>query len=70
MKPAGFQPVRFPWRQAIAFGLGALRLSPETFWRMTPRELAVLMQGVSADTGMPLDRAGFEALQARFPDYS
>jgi Phage tail assembly chaperone protein, TAC len=31
----------FPWKQAIGFGLGVLKLSPEQFWRMTPRELAV-----------------------------
>jgi uncharacterized phage protein (TIGR02216 family) len=30
----------FPWKQAIGFGLGQLRLPPEQFWRMTPRELA------------------------------
>ena len=30
----------FPWKQAIGFGLGVLRLSPDQFWRMTPRELA------------------------------
>ncbi len=30
----------FPWSEAIGFGLGVLRLAPEAFWRMTPRELA------------------------------
>ncbi|MDP2411571.1 MAG: phage tail assembly chaperone [Pseudolabrys sp.] len=23
----------FPWKQAIGFGLGVLKLSPEQFWR-------------------------------------
>ncbi len=27
----------FPWREAIGFGLGVLRLSPAQFWAMTPR---------------------------------
>ncbi len=31
----------FPWKQAIGFGLGVLRLPPEQFWRMTPRELSL-----------------------------
>jgi hypothetical protein len=30
----------FPWDEAMAFGLGRLRLSPHSFWAMTPRELA------------------------------
>ena len=39
----------FPWKQAIGFGFGVLRLSPEQFWRMTPRELAYY--GVNSGTG-------------------
>ena len=57
----------FPWREAIGFGLGVLRLSPDEFWRMTPRELAY---AIEASTGRraPLDRAGFEQLMKRYPD--
>lgn len=32
----------FPWGEAMRFGLARLRLPPEQFWRMTPRELAVM----------------------------
>lgn len=52
----------------MGFGLGLLRLSPEAFWRMTPRELAAAMGGVFGHPDAPLDRAGFAALRARFPD--
>ena len=29
----------FPWKEAMRFGLGVLRLPPEAFWKMSPREL-------------------------------
>jgi len=58
----------FPWKQAMGFGLGTLRLSSDAFWRMTPRELATAMEAVLGPREMPLDRAAFAALRARFPD--
>ncbi|HLA20338.1 MAG TPA: rcc01693 family protein [Pseudolabrys sp.] len=57
----------FPWKQAIGFGLGVLRLSPEQFWRMTPRELAYAIEAVRG-RGMSLSRAGFNDLMKRYPD--
>jgi uncharacterized phage protein (TIGR02216 family) len=57
----------FPWKQAIGFGLGVLRLSPEQFWRMTPRELAYAIEAVSG-RGAPLDRQTFENLMKSHPD--
>ena len=36
----------FPWSEAIGFGLGVLRLAPDAFWRMTPRELAHAIRAV------------------------
>jgi uncharacterized phage protein (TIGR02216 family) len=54
--------------QAMGFGLGTLRLSPDAFWRMTPRELAAAMEAVLGRHAAPLDRAAFAALHARFPD--
>ncbi len=57
----------FPWKQAIGFGLGVLRLSPEQFWRMTPRELACAIEAVTGRVA-PLDRTGFEHLMKRYPD--
>jgi uncharacterized phage protein (TIGR02216 family) len=57
----------FPWREAIGFGLGVLKLSPEQFWRMTPRELAYAIEAVSG-RGAPLDRAALKQMMARYPD--
>jgi uncharacterized phage protein (TIGR02216 family) len=57
----------FPWQQAIGFGLGVLRLSPEQFWRMTPRELAYAIEAVRGRVA-PLDRRGLADLMKRFPD--
>ena len=57
----------FPWAQAIGFGLGVLRLAPEAFWRMTPRELAYAIEAVTGRAA-PLDRAALSQLMARYPD--
>lgn len=54
----------------MAAGLGVLRLSPEAFWNMTPRELAAALRGIYVDVATPLDRAAFNALAAKFPDKS
>ena len=64
-KEYAMQP--FPWKQAIGFGLGTLRLSPDAFWRMTPRELAYAIEAVTGRTA-PLDREALKHLMARFPD--
>jgi uncharacterized phage protein (TIGR02216 family) len=58
----------FPWARAIGFGLGVLKLSPENFWRMTPRELAYAMRAVRGDALAPPDRATLLELMKRFPD--
>jgi uncharacterized phage protein (TIGR02216 family) len=52
----------------MGFGLGVLRLSPQAFWRMTPRELAAAIETVLGPREVALDRASFTALRARFPD--
>jgi uncharacterized phage protein (TIGR02216 family) len=57
----------FPWRQAIGFGLGVLKLSPEHFWRMTPRELAFAVEAATGRSA-PLTRAALTQLMERFPD--
>lgn len=50
-------------------GLGALRLSPETFWQLTIRELVVLHAGrIGGRASEPLGRAELESLLERFPD--
>jgi uncharacterized phage protein (TIGR02216 family) len=58
----------FPWDEAIGFGLGVLRLPPEQFWKMTPRELAHAIRAVTGRNGPPLARMTFDQLMRRFPD--
>lgn len=57
----------FPWKQAIGFGLGVLKLPPEQFWRMTPRELAYAIEAATGRSA-PLARDGLSALMKRYPD--
>ncbi|MGE3155952.1 MAG: rcc01693 family protein [Xanthobacteraceae bacterium] len=58
----------FAWDEAIGFGLGVLRLSPDAFWRMTPRELAFAVRAVTGRTPTPLARATLIDLMTRYPD--
>ncbi|HQS10239.1 MAG TPA: phage tail assembly chaperone [Xanthobacteraceae bacterium] len=58
----------FPWEEAMRAGLGLLRLPPDQFWRMTPRELAAALSAFAPDPRAGLDRAGLAALMRRFPD--
>jgi uncharacterized phage protein (TIGR02216 family) len=57
----------FPWRRAIGVGLGVLRLPPESFWRMTPRELALAIETLSG-RGEGLPRSMLFELMKRYPD--
>jgi uncharacterized phage protein (TIGR02216 family) len=57
----------FPWKQAIGIGLGVLRLSPQQFWSMTPRELAYAIEALTGRSP-PLDRGAFTQLMKRYPD--
>jgi len=66
--PSAFNPHAFPWREAIGFGLGTLRLPPDAFWRMTPRELAYAIAAVNGTLAPATTRASLTALMRRFPD--
>ena len=57
----------FPWREAIGFGLGVLKLEPDAFWRMTPRELSLAIEAVRGRHTL-LGRAAFSDLMERYPD--
>ena len=52
----------------MGFGFGVVRISPDAFWRMTPRELAAAMEAVLGSPAAPLDHASFATLRARYPD--
>jgi uncharacterized phage protein (TIGR02216 family) len=58
----------FPWADAIGFGFGILRLSPEAFWTMTPRELAYAVRAVRGGSASPLARNTLDEMMRRFPD--
>jgi uncharacterized phage protein (TIGR02216 family) len=49
----------------MALGLGRLRLAPDLFWSLTPREL-LLMAGAGALSAVAPDRGGLEALISRY----
>jgi uncharacterized phage protein (TIGR02216 family) len=63
------KPPPFPWDRALAIGFGVLRLSPDHFWRMTPRELAAAMRGLFGEPERSLDRDAFDQLVRRYPDH-
>lgn len=48
-------------------GLGLLRLSPQNFWSLTPRELACAMGRFNVPENVP-SRHNFETLMRAFPD--
>jgi uncharacterized phage protein (TIGR02216 family) len=58
----------FPWDEAIGFGLGVMRLSPDAFWKMTPRELAHAIRAVRGPVLAPPSRAALDALMEKYPD--
>ncbi len=57
----------FPWKEAMAFGFGVLRLSAGDFWRLTPRELASAVRALFGERA-PVSRDILDELAARFPD--
>ncbi|MBB3949334.1 phage tail assembly chaperone [Aureimonas jatrophae] len=65
--PEGEGAAAFPWDRAMRAVL-ALGLSPADFWRLAPRELAVLLDAHAPATPGRPDRAGLDALMQRFPD--
>jgi uncharacterized phage protein (TIGR02216 family) len=54
----------------MGFGFGVLRLAPNAFWQMTPRELAQAIRAVRGPSVAPLARADLDDLLARLPDTS
>lgn len=58
----------FPWDAAMQFGFGVLKLSPDAFWRMTPRELAAAMTALHGPSREPMPRARLDALMQQYPD--
>ncbi|MFO7855896.1 MAG: phage tail assembly chaperone [Paracoccaceae bacterium] len=56
------------WAGLMRVGLGVLRLPPEAFWAMTPREFAAAATALAEAVPAPMSRGDLEALRARYPD--
>lgn len=58
------------WDALMRLGLGVLRLSPEAFWSLSPRELARAVEGAAGrEAGpAPLTRDGLARLMVAYPD--
>lgn len=52
----------------MAVGFGLLRLSPQVFWQMTPREFAHAARWLSPTRSLPPDRTALRDLMQQFPD--
>jgi uncharacterized phage protein (TIGR02216 family) len=58
------------WPVLMEFGLGTLRLSPQAFWSMTPRELSAAARALHGPVSAPMDGPALAALRTRYPDTS
>lgn len=63
---------RFSWVNAMRLGLGVLRLPPNVFWAMTPREFEAAVSGALGLDGGPdrMTASTLQTLMDRFPDRS
>lgn len=68
MSAAAGSAVAFPWDSVMATGFGLLRLSPKTFWSMTPREMERAMSVFRPAAGVAPGRDDLVALMNEFPD--
>jgi uncharacterized phage protein (TIGR02216 family) len=59
---------QFPWDRIMAAGFGLLRLSPKTFWSMTPRELERAMSVLAPAPGTRIGRGELAELMRIYPD--
>lgn len=59
---------RIDWPGLMRLGLGVLRLPPDVFWGMTPRELAAAAAPYQGAPGEAPDRGALDRLMQRFPD--
>ena len=60
------------WPGLMRLGYGALRLSPDAFWSMTPAELRLALEGAGIlpiGTDLPMGRAQLDRLMSAYPDH-
>ncbi|MGF1445576.1 MAG: phage tail assembly chaperone [Pikeienuella sp.] len=70
MNPTGGASEPTDWASLMRLGLGALRLSPDSFWTMTPIELIRALEGAGllAFGGGAMTRDRLERLMTAHPD--
>ncbi|MEM6664375.1 MAG: rcc01693 family protein [Pseudomonadota bacterium] len=58
------------WGALMRLGLGTLRLPPDVFWAMTPREFQCALEGAGLSLGADAipDRDALDRMMAAFPD--
>lgn len=62
---------RIDWSRLMRLGLGVLRLPPDAFWAMTPREFQHALEGsgvIDAGGSSVMTRSDLDQLMAQFPD--
>jgi uncharacterized phage protein (TIGR02216 family) len=52
----------------MTLGLGLLRLAPEAFWKMTPREFDRAARAFLGEEADAPDRGAFDRMMQTFPD--
>lgn len=66
------EPARehFAWDRLMRLGMGVLRLPPDVFWAMTPREFESAVRGAFGELACELgaSRPVLEDLMLRYPD--
>lgn len=63
---------RIDWPGLMRLGLGALRLSPEIFWSMSPAEFRLALEGagfLQPESQLPMDRQALASLMIAHPDH-
>jgi len=66
--PAPEPASAFPWDDALALGLHALRWTPRAFWAATPRELVIAAGAGAGRAPEAAARADLDRLLAAHPD--
>jgi uncharacterized phage protein (TIGR02216 family) len=68
LKAAAGAAQAFPWNDVMATGLGLLRLSPKTFWSMTPREFERAASTLPFRASIPPGRDALLEMMETYPD--
>jgi uncharacterized phage protein (TIGR02216 family) len=59
---------KFPWAELMHKGLGLLHLSPQEFWRSTPREIARAFGAPSQPMNVEVLRQKLDEMREQYPD--